>query len=208
VRAYLDDHPLTIEKPTLASALAAAVEQAGSRGRIVVEAVANGARIPDETLQAPPEDALAGDVRFVSVEPRALVRVTLMDAADALDQAKAHQLSCARLIQSGEVERALDPLGKAIETWRAVRDALEKSLETLRTPGDPPGGAGSDELSALVQSLWTRLEEVRRSLSAQDWSALADALSYEMSDQVERWKTTLREMAEGLRPRDQGSQPR
>jgi hypothetical protein len=203
VRAYLDDQPLAIERPTLAAALSAAVAQAGSRGRIVVEAITGGARIPDETLQAPPEDELAGDVRFVSVEPRALVRVTLMDAADALDQAKANQLACARLIQSGEVEQSLEPLGRAIETWRAVRDALERSTETL---GDRPEsttgpGPGVDELAALVQSLWTRLEEVRRSLSAQDWSALADALSYEMSDQVEQWKTTLRTMAENLRPR-------
>ncbi len=204
MRAYLDDQPLAIERPTLAAALSAAVAQAGSRGRIVVEAISGGARIPDETLQAPPEDELPGDVRFLSVEPRTLVRVTLMDAADALDQAKANQLACARLIQSGEVEQSLDPLGRAIETWRAVRDALERSMETLgdRPQGQgPDAGPGVDDLAALVQSLWTRLEEVRRSLSAQDWSALADALSYEMSDQVEQWKSTLRAMAENLRPR-------
>ncbi len=202
MRAYLDDQPLAIERPTLAAALSAAVAQAGSRGRIVVEAISGGARIPDETLQAPPEDELPGDVRFVSVEPRALVRVTLMDAADALDQAKANQLACARLIQSGEVEQSLEPLGRAIETWRAVRDALERSTETLGDRSESAGpGPGVDELAALVQSLWTRLEEVRRSLSAQDWSALADALSYEMSDQVEQWKSTLRAMAENLRPR-------
>ncbi len=205
MRAYLDDQPLTIERPTLAAALSAAVAQAGSRGRIVVEAMAGGSRIPDEKLESPPEEEVAGDVRFVSVEPRTMVRVTLMDAADALEQAKVNQLSCARLIQSGEVEQSLEPLGRAIETWRAVRDALEKSIELLGTAGvsaaDAASGPGVDDLSALVQSLWGRLEEVRRSLSAQDWSALADALSYEMNDQVEQWKSTLRGMAENLRPR-------
>lgn len=206
MRAYLDDQPLDVSRPTLAAALAAAVEQAGIKGRIVVEASAGGARIPDDTLESPPEEEPAGDLRFVSVEPRALVRVTLMDAADALDQAKTRQAACARLIQTGEVEAALDPLGKAIETWRAVRDALERSIDLLGVPAaspatdGAPGNPGPEALADLVQSLWTRLEEVRRSLSAQDWSALADALSYDMSDQVDQWKSTLRAYADSLRP--------
>lgn len=198
MKAYLDDQPLAIERQTLAATLAAAVAQAGSRGRIVVEATAGDSPIPDDVLESPPEDELSADVRFVSVEPRALVRVTLLDAADALEQAKSNQLACARLIQQGDVEQSLDPLGRAIETWRAVRDALEKSLELMGLPGE--GGPGVAELSALIQSLWSRLEEVRRSLSAQDWSALADALHYEMNEQVDQWTATLRSLAQAFRP--------
>ena len=50
-----------------------------------------------------------------------------------------------------EVEAALGPLGKAIETWRAVRDAIEKTIHGKNTLGgvieivplDVPVGLGS-----------------------------------------------------------------
>ncbi len=203
VRAFLDDELLTVMRPTLASALAAAVALASTKGRIVVEASAGGVRIPDEKLESPGEDEVAEDIHFISVEPRALVRTTLLDAAEALDQARTSQLSCARMIQAGELDQSLEPLGKALETWRAVRDALERSVELLGLPGEGALAAvGGEQIAAMVQSLWTRLEEVRRSLAQQDWSALADALSYDMSDQVEQWKMTLRGLAEALQATD------
>lgn len=200
MRAFLDDQPLAVARPTLAAALAAAVEQAGLKGRVVVEATAGGARIPDETLESPPDVPSGDEVRFISVEPRAMVRVTLLDAADALDSARREQLESARLIQSGDAEAWQAPLGRALETWRAVRDALEKSIELLDAAGRGSGAPRVEDLAGVVGSLCTWLEEVRRALSAEDWSALADALSYEMNDQVERWQGTLRAFADALRP--------
>lgn len=201
MRAFLDEQPLAVERPTLRAALAAAVREAGLRGRIVVEATRGGAPVPDCSLESPPDDPIGPeDVRFVSVEPRSLVSVTLSDAADALDGARANQLECARLIQTGQVEAALGPLGKAIETWRAVRDAIDKSVELLGVPTE--GGSGPDpsatELASLARALWTHLEEVRRSLSAQDWSALSDALAYDMNEQVDQWRSLLRTMSARL----------
>jgi hypothetical protein len=195
MQVFLDDRPITVERDSLSAAVRAAAAAAARNGRIVVEATCAGETVSDEQLQNPGDDAWTrGDIRFVSVEPRSLIRVTLMDAADALETAKSDQLECARLIQSGELDASLAPLGGAIETWRAVREAVEKSIELL---GD--AAVDAERLQALVQGLSSRLEEIRRSLAAQDWSSLADVLAYDMVEQVEQWRGLLTSMSERVR---------
>lgn len=195
---FLDDKVLSLERPTVAGAIEAAVTEAGRRGRIVVEATAGGEPLPEGMLEHPPEDPVPDDLRFVSVEPKALIRVTLMDARDALDQARQAQTRSAELIQSGKLEQSLEPLGEALETWRIVRDAVDKSMSLLGPAGaEMPSAAG---LPALIGRLTERLEEVKRSLAGQDWSALADALAYDMDEQAGEWKDMLAGLADALRP--------
>ncbi len=196
--AFLDDKPLTLDRPTLARALAAARTAAGANGRVVVEATAGGKPIDDAVLQNPPDSPFHDDIRFISVDPGLLVRSTLLDAADALDRAKVSQRECAELIQSGDLDRSLQPLGAAIETWRAVRDAVEKSSAMM---GERLTGAdAAAPLETLVTELAARLEDIRRALKDQDWSSLSDVLAYDLTEQVDRWQQKLRAMADHLRP--------
>jgi hypothetical protein len=44
-----------------------------------------------------------------------------------------------------------------------------------------------------------RLEEVKRSLAAEDWSALADVLAYDLGEQAERWKLVLISLSDSLK---------
>jgi leucyl aminopeptidase (aminopeptidase T) len=202
MKVYLDGRPLTVPQPvTMSSALRAATVEAGRAGRVIVEVEVDGSPAAESLLEDPPEEAVGEEVKMVSVEPRSLVRVTLMDAADALDSARQRQTRCAELIQIGKIDEALAPLSEAIQTWQTVRDAVEKSAAMLGMELRELGG-GADEhgLDELVTVLAERLGEVRRSLSGEDWSALADVLAYDMGEQADRWKVALNAAADGLRP--------
>ena len=203
MQTFLDNKPLNPDRATFAAALRAGADEAARAGRVIVEAMLDGEAVADDVLERPPEEPLGRELRLTSVEPRALVRVTLMDAADALDSARQDQQRSAELIQSGKVEDALPQLGAAIQTWQAVRDAVEKSAALLRIPLDsialPGGASGTDTLIELIGSLAGRLEEVKRSLAAEDWSALADVLAYDLGDQAERWKRVLVSLSDSLK---------
>lgn len=201
MKVYLDGRPLAVSAPvTMGAALRAATAEAGRRGRVVVEVEVDGSPAAESLLEDPPEEAVGAEVKMVSVEPRSLVRVTLMDAAEALEAARERQGRCAELIQIGKLDEALAPLSEAIQTWQTVRDAVEKSAQMLgmelRDLGTQAEERGLEELTALLAD---RLNEVRRSLSGEDWSALADVLAYDMGEQADRWKAALNAAAEGLR---------
>lgn len=203
MQTFLDNKPLSQEHPTFAAALQAAADEAARAGRVIVEALLDGSAVADDILERPPHEPLGTELRLISVEPRSLVRVTLMDAADALESAKQDQQRSAELIQSGKVEESLAPLSAAIQTWQAVRDAVEKSAALLRIPLDsialPGGASGTDTLIELIGALSGRLEEVKRSLAAEDWSALADVLAYDLAEQADRWRLVLVSVSDSLK---------
>jgi len=201
MQVYLDGQRLNLEQPTMASALRAGSDEAERRGRVVVEVYVDGTMVSDTLLSDPPEQALGSEMRLVSVEPKRLVRETLLDAADALDRAGQEQTDAAEEIQSGRVEDAMPLLQSAITKWQAVRDAVEKSASLLSIPlsSEVGGARGPRSLSDVVDELAASLTDIRRCLEAEDWSGLADHLAYDMSDQIRSWQGMLRSLAEGLK---------
>lgn len=212
MQAFLDDAPLNTDRPTLAAALEAAAIEAQRHGRIVVEVLVDGRPAGDDLIDergSASDSPMTGEVRLVSARPRALVRETLLNCVQALEGVGHDQMQSAELIQSGRTEDALQPLGRAIATWQAIRDALERSTALLTgTEGAASDGGsvtasqGNDldpaPLGELLEGLAVRLEEMRSALAREDWSALADSLAYEMPEQVEHWKSTLDTLAERL----------
>jgi leucyl aminopeptidase (aminopeptidase T) len=204
MQVYLDDRKIQPDRATFAAGLRAGVDEAARAGRVIVEVYLDGSVVADTILESPPEEDLGTELRLTSVEPRSLVRVTLLDAREALDTARDDQRRAAELIQSGKVEEALAPLSAAIQTWQAVREAVEKTAALARVPLDSlsfPGGAtATDRVVDVVGGLTGRLEEIKRCLASEDWSALADALAYDMDEQAVRWQKLLAGMAEAFKP--------
>lgn len=200
MNVYVDEQPVSGDAPTFAAALRAAAEAAERRGRIVVETTLDGRPVPDEMLRNPPQEAVGTDLRCVTAEPWSLVRVTLMEASDALDTARTLQSSSAELVQTGQVAEALRPLSEAVATWQVVRDAVEQSAAFMGMSLKAGGASESDPDDAmaaeLIASLTKNLNELRRSLAGEDWSSLADVLAYDMGDEIDRWKGLLGRMAD------------
>ncbi len=211
VNIFLDGHPLRAPRPTLSGAFEAAVEATRSGGRVIIEVKGDGLPLADDLVAAPP-DVAAGitELRFTSADPRQLVRVTLLDAADALSTAQADQLSAADLINSGQTGAALEHLRGALTTWQAVQDVLERSSQLLGldlssldgklgsgVAGGPASGLDPEMgFGRALETLTTHLASVRTGLTAQDWSALSDTVGYDLDAQIDVWKRLLAALAE------------
>jgi hypothetical protein len=189
MRAFLDDQPLSLPRPTVAAAIQAAVASAGSRGRIVVEVSLDGSPLGEAVLQDPPESALGSELRLVSIDPRELVADTLDNAITALDAVQGEQRHAADLIWASRLDDALAPLSTCVQTWNGVRDAVGKSVAMLGA--DFEAAASGAGLAPAAQALATDLAELRRCLEAQDWSGLSDCLAFDLTRQAAVWRDVV-----------------
>jgi|SRR5262245_38404042 len=199
MRVLLDGQPLSIARDSLAEALRAGVEQAASRGRIIIEARADGRPIPDDQLSSPPDTAAGVEqVTLTSAEPRTLVRVTLLDAAEALDGVRVEQAAVAEMLQAGRTDEALEKLTGVMGTWQAVRDVLSRSAEVVSLDLSTLKLPDVDEESSLgpaTRALATHLREIKEAVSSEDWSALSDIVAYDLDAQAGVWRRVLTSLA-------------
>ena len=199
MRVYVDDSELPGPIPTLESALDAARRHAGALGRVIIEASADGEAIPESALEDPEGSGLEPEsVQFVSTDPVAMVRVALLDAAEALEGARDDHAGVVAAIDGAEVEQVGPRLERILGAWSAciatIRDGgalagldLDKPIES----GIPP--------SQRVASLSRTLVEVKRCLSAQDWAGLSDAVGEGLEGHAREWDAMLKGVAEALR---------
>lgn len=204
MRVYLDDIPVGEELPSLDLALRTGASAAEARGRIVIEASADGMPLTEEQLAG-----LAGDcasireVRLKTSDPYALVQVTLLDACEALAGVKSLQSEAADLIQAGKTEAAMPKMQEALATWQAVCDVVEKSARVLHLNLDaltlPAAGGEPQVVGKLFGELTDRLVELKRGVVHEDWSALADTLAYDLDAQANSWDRMLKALADHVR---------
>jgi hypothetical protein len=204
MRVYLDETLVGEEQPSLDLALRAGASAAEARGRIVIEANADGVSLTDEQLAG-----LAGDcasireVHLRTSDPYALVQVTLLDACEALGQARIMQTAAADLIQAGKPDQAMPKLQEALATWQAICDVVEKSAKVLRINLDAlslPDASGEPQVvGKLFGELTDRLVDVKRGVVHEDWAALADTLAYDLDAQANSWNAMLRALADHVR---------
>lgn len=212
MQVFLDEELIASDASTLEDGLRAGRDAAGAKGRVLVEATLDGEVVPVERLMEPGNDAgapaehVARELRFVSADPRALVRSTLLETCDALEASRKDHAEAAELIQTGEIEPALLRLSAAMGAWENVRRVvadgpalLGQDPASMRIPA--PGGAGERPLSEDIDALASHLTEVKRAMQAADWSGLSDVLAYDLDGQIDRWREILPAMAEALAPR-------
>lgn len=190
MRAFLDDASLSLVRPTFAGAIAAGAEAARARGRSIAGVWLDGSPVAAAILKHPPEVALGREVRMVSGEA-----VSGGEAGSGLDgvlaclgRAAESQARAAELIQTARLEEALTPLAEAVGAWQEVQGSVAKEM---------PWAAGLESFDAMIRDLSEKLREVERSLRAQDWSGLSDALAYDMREQAEGWRALIEGVSAG-----------
>ncbi|HYE62785.1 MAG TPA: hypothetical protein VD997_12385 [Phycisphaerales bacterium] len=203
MQVLLDGQPLSIERPSLASALQSAVADAQSRGRIVVEVKGDGVVLSNDDLTTPSE-AEGGYARLdmVSADPRVLVRQTVLDAVEALESVRSEQARAMEQVQTGAVGEALNTLQGAFITWQAARDVVARGaalltvdLESLRVTGVADGVT----FATATRDLLAHLAQLKNSLEQQDWSALADIVGYDLDADAQTWHALLVGFAEHVK---------
>ena len=196
MKIILDDAPLTETPATLAEAIAAAAARAAGMQRVIVDILVDGRAVSADEL----DDASAmahecAELRLTTAEPRAFGRVTMQAAADALGDARESQQRAAELFEAGNAGEAFRSLDSALNLWQAARQSLDQGaqlvgLDLTALPLEHP-----DVLPEAISRLSAALEEVRRSVTAQDWAGLSDVLLYDLDDLVGEWQKLLRDVA-------------
>ncbi len=193
---YLDDSPLTETADTLAGAIAAARDRASSLARVIVDIVADGTPLAPAQLD---DDEVMGsrfeEVRLTTAEPRTFVRVTMCDAADALEHAREAQKKAAEHLEAGHAEDGYKSLEQVVGTWQAARQSLDQGAQLLGLDLSTMPLARPETLPEAIEQLTTGLAEVRRCVQGQDWAGLSDVLLYDLDELAVLWQSLLREVA-------------
>jgi len=201
MRVFLDDQELPADADwSVASALHAAADAARRLRRVIIEVKGDGAPLPEPILIEPPSnDAGYQALRFRSVEPRALVRESLLEAGDALEGVAEIQRTAAEKFQVGDTETALADLTGALTVWQQVRETLERSVSMvdidLNAVTMSEGRTAADEVTALTHEL----ASLKSSIETEDWVQLSDLLAYELVTRAQGWRLMLRRVAEHVR---------
>lgn len=198
MKATLDGTNILVEPPTLAAAIAAGAKAAESQGRIIVEVKADGVSLPSEALANPSTaPGECADVVMVSADPRALVRVSLLDGVEALASLKPLHGAVADALASGNLQLAMDQLREVLNTWQALQNLLEHSrallgvdLATVSVPAGEPG------FDARAAEFVTYTRAIRDAVTNQDWSALSDTVGYDLDAAADSWSILLQSLAD------------
>lgn len=194
MRVLIDDHDSGIDVRTVGEAIAAGATLVEPRGRLIVEVVVDGDRWPDDRLASPQWVGRAADeVSLVSADLVALVRETFGDAAQSLLQAAALQTEAAELIQTDQIEPAMERLASALTIWSAVHQAVEIGVHAAGLDLDRVK-VGDRDAASIIGELQERLGVVRSALQQGDPIELADTLLYDLPDVVSRWRELLQEL--------------
>ncbi len=207
MRLFVDEQPVPVSRHTLAAALDAGRAAAAARQRVIVEVKVDGVRVADATLDSPGDEPLGdADVRLMTAEPRALVRLSLLDTRDALDGLAALQADAAGHLQAGRLARGLTVAGEALEVWSAVRRVAHEGPALLGADHRTLAAAGRP-LAGRAGELAELLGQVRGALSAQDWSLLADLLEGDLTDAARAWRAVLADLADQAAAGQLGRRP-
>ncbi len=182
---YLDGKPVFDAGQNLADALAAAGRAA--RGRMIVEATADGAPIPNEHLETPPSsEPYAGELHFTSAETAEVIADAAGAACRSLDRIDDLLARAAHDTQVGQTQSAMEALTQMLSEWEGVQQAA--GLILMSTPEGQPGAPSFDD---AISSLVATLSAVQAALAEQDWAQLADALEDDLAQVARTWRTLL-----------------
>ncbi len=209
MKIILDDTPIAdppSKATTLAEAIAAAAERAATLDRVIVDIFADGRAVSSEELDDEASMAHTCDeVRLTTAEPRSFVRVTMCDAADALDGARECQQRAAELIEAGSTTEGYEALEGSLALWQSARQSLDQGAQLIGLDLSTLPFEHPDILPEAIAKLSAALEEVRRCVGAQDWAALSDVLLYDLDDLVGEWQKLLRDVAKHIAEDAKGS---
>lgn len=197
MNVYMDGERVPGTHADLATAMNASRSIAESRGRILIEVKADGQSVPDAILESPAAATgqVYGELHFQTAEPRQLVHSTLLGAVDLLEDIRAGQAAAAESFQTGETGQAFDQLQGVLTNWQIVQSVVTSGSQLLNLSLTDPANGGGIAFDSLGSALSRELSAVRTSLAAQDHSAVADSLAFDLTSHVDSWSSALRAMA-------------
>ena len=140
------------------------------------------------------------ELRLTTVEPGVCIYSTMYDAAEALEEAVKQQEAAAEAIEAGKTTEAFEPMQAAVRVWQAVSQAATQGTALVGIDAGeievPKPDGSSEKGSVLITRLQELLNELKRAIDEQDWSALGDTLAYDLKDEAQVWSAFLRRVGD------------
>lgn len=211
MHVFIDGRHLSPTAASLAGAIDTAREDAGRRGRLVIEVEVDGRRLDAEELTPARlvEASGAREVRFTSASTGAFVAHAVNEAADGMLTLDDDQRRVARLVRRGELDAALPAVAGVLEGWRRVREALERSASIIGLSIDGVEAVHADGTVRAIDAidgLGATLRDLRNALSLGDWATVADVMDGDLVDRSREWVAVLTHVAAVARTRDHAAE--
>lgn len=193
MRVYLDEAACDVQADSVAAAVNAAAALARRRGRTIVDIIVDGRPWNVDRIDTP-EAGVKGkakEVRLASADPRDLVCQAFSDAAGALTEVDHLQQTAAELLQGDRAAEAMERLGRAIDLWGSVHQAVTMGATMIDLDLEPQ--------RPVIEQLTTNLRSLRGALEQRDTVALADTLLYDLPDVINQWRALLHTLRERVR---------
>lgn len=183
----LDDVAVDLPGESLSAVLEAAQRQLDPSQRVIVEVQLAGQTLDSEQLEQAMDAPVADQqISLYSASPGDIAIATLGAVRDRLNEAKSIQDEAAELLQQDQAAEALEKVSLLIEIWLQTQQAVIQSA-TLMQVELSSLTADDQTMGAVAQDLVQKLVDLKQAIVSKDTVGLADTLSYEWPETVDRW---------------------
>ncbi len=197
---YVNNAPFAGDRATEGT-LGQLIEQltAEDSDRLIVELRLNDQVIGDDRLQEVLALPLAdtGRVDLEIDSARSLSAQALGHAANMLEANRAHYVTIAEQIAMGNSSAAMELLNECFTVWNTAEQSLARASQAIGLDLNAAVGEAPPP-AEMIEALRVQLDEIRKSLEARDFVAIADQVEYDMADVTDGWQRTLVSVQQSL----------
>lgn len=162
-----------------------------TRNRLVVNMLVDGEEPDLDRMSDVRQSPLSGHTLFIeTAEPRAMALEVLGEVEQQLDEADRLKSEAVDLLQRNASVRAMERLSGCFSTWHHAQESLLKTAQLLRIDLKLVKVAGRS-LAEVVTQFVGQLREVKQAMEDRDFVALADVLTYEMTQTSRQWREAI-----------------
>jgi len=136
-------------------------------------------------------------VDFQTTRVRDLAAEALAATTGLLDEIDKLTASTSELLSQSQVRQAMEHMGRLCQLWNQAYQGVHNTFKVLNA--DPAGiELATGTASATMDRLVEQLREIKSCLENQDYTQLADVLSYELAPLVGDWRAIAKALIDGL----------
>jgi hypothetical protein len=168
-------------------------------GRLVISVSMDGHQLGDHELNARLGEAVPAGVQLElgSSSPAQLVVSVLESLAQGFAEAAEAFPEVADRLAGQDAPAAIHDVGRSLAAWQTCYRALAQCGALLHRDLLEDGG-GDRSMSAHLNELTDKLNELRSALESRDTVLLADLVRYELPPLARQWQQLLAALAERL----------
>lgn len=172
--------------------------------RLVVNLLIDGQSPDLDRMGSVRQSPLDGHTLFIeTAEPREMALDVLAEVEAQLAEADRLKSEAVALLQrngsaagaGAGASKAMEKLSGCFSTWHHAQESVLKTAQLLRIDLQRVEVSGRT-LTDVADEFSSQLREIKAALEARDFVALADILTYEMTETTAHWRAALGAMRE------------